>query len=100
MYSRAILAVEKNLGLDSVGAATPCYDQLNFSEDFMTAIQAFENMIKRCPTRGVAPHIFLKKLGSIDKANPEFLYKDVDHEWQIFRAGWLAHEKMVTTAQS
>jgi hypothetical protein len=25
MYSRAILAVIKNLGLDSVGAATPCY---------------------------------------------------------------------------
>lgn len=28
MYSRAILAVIKNLGLDSVAAATPCYDQL------------------------------------------------------------------------
>jgi len=66
----------------------------------MDAIQAFENMIKQCPTRGIAPDFFLKKIESIDAANPEFLYKDVDHEWQIFRAGWMAHKAIAITAKS
>ncbi len=36
----------------------------------------------------------LKKLpNSYDEANPEYYDKGVDHDWQMFRNGWLAAQE-------
>ncbi|HEX8610198.1 MAG TPA: hypothetical protein VF800_02835 [Telluria sp.] len=56
----------------------------------LRAIAAFEATVRNCPVRGLMPDLFLKKLISHDDANPEFLDKMVDHDWQVFRNGWLA----------
>jgi hypothetical protein len=54
------------------------------------ALEAFEAMIRAEPIRGLIPEYVLKKLRSADPANPEFLDRMVDHDWQVFLKGWLA----------
>lgn len=65
----------------------------------MTAIEAFENMVKDYPVYKVAPEYFLKKLESTDPLNPEFLDRVVDSQWQMFREGWLARESLHTATK-
>jgi len=56
----------------------------------VTALEAFEQTIRDDPTRGLIADHWLKKLESYDPANPEFYYRVVDTEWQVFRSGWMA----------
>lgn len=74
-----------------MSASTPTTAPANVSAgSTMDALTAFENAVRADPVRGIMPDYFLKKLKSYDPANPEFLDRMVDHDWQIFRQGWLA----------
>lgn len=54
------------------------------------ALLAFEDSVRAEDIRGLMPEYYLKKLRSHDAANPEFLDRMVDHDWQLFRKAWLA----------
>ncbi len=58
------------------------------------ALEAFEEMIRADPLRGLLPDIFLQKMTrSYDESNPEFMDKLVDHDWQMFLKGWTARSE-------
>jgi hypothetical protein len=51
------------------------------------ALVAFEAYLAKHPMYGLSLE-FSKKVDSVDPNNPEFLYKDVDNEWQMFVWGY------------
>lgn len=57
------------------------------------ALLSFESMIRADSLRGILPAHYLKKLESKDQSNPEFLDRQVDHDWQMFRKGYLAAQE-------
>jgi hypothetical protein len=56
----------------------------------VSPLQAFEAYVRKHPTMGLAPEVFLRKLDERDPETPEFLDREVESEWRTFRAGFLA----------
>jgi hypothetical protein len=51
------------------------------------ALAAFKAYLAKHPQHSLLPE-FSHTVDSLDPNNPEFLYKDVDNEWQMFVWGY------------